>query len=297
MPFGFPSGKKLVTLIADMLNGDSPTVRLLENHAYSKEQIWGFRENLVLSGRSSVDEFLEYRTEFLEVGKEAITAALLRSELTANLFNVSMESNWYQYLFGVLNTSFEEFDKNELAVITFNYDRSLEHYLFTALKHAYGKNDEECAAKLDRIPIVHVYGKLGRLPWEKTSHSLVPYDVESHPDKLGLYVGRGRENIKIIHENIEKDPEFNQAFELLMDAEYIYFLGFGFNETNLKRLRIESLCESDVPQKVICGTSYGLSQKQIDLVKGYRKTPNRLIDLYPQKIYEFLHDNPNATFR
>ena len=296
MPFGFPSGSKLLYLISDMLNGDSPTVDLLEKHGYEKDHIWKFRENLILSGRSSVDEFLEYRTDFLKVGKEAITAALLRFEQTLNLFNVNKDNNWYQYLFGLLNTSFDEFNQNKLSIITFNYDRSFEHYLFTALQHAYNKNDDDCAEKLNKIPIVHVYGKLGRLPWEKTHYSLVPYDVVKHPNKLGLYVGRGGENIKIIHEDIEKDPEFNQAFELLIATERIYFLGFGFNETNLKRLRIESLCHPDVPDKVICGTSHGLSQRQNQLVKGYRKTPNRLIYLYPQKIYDFLYNNPSANF-
>ncbi len=294
MPFSFPSGRKLVALISDMLNGDSPTVHLLENHNYEKAHIWEFRKNLVLSGRSSVDEFLEYRTDFLDVGKEAIAAALLSFEQTTNLFNVKKDNNWYQYLFGLLNTSFDEFDQNKLAIITFNYDRSLEQYLFTALQHAYNKNDEECAEKLNKIPIVHVHGKLGRLPWERTHYSVVPYDV-NRSNKLGLYVGRGRENIKIIHENIDKDPEFHQAFELLIAAKRIYFLGFGFNETNLKRLRIESLCHPDVPNKVICGTSHGLSEKQNQLVKGYKKTPNRLIDIYPQKIYDFLYKNPNAN--
>ncbi len=167
--------------------------------------------------------------------------------------------------------------------------------MFTALKHAYKKNDEECAEKFNKIPIVHVHGKLGRLPWERTHYSIVPYDTVNRSKKLGLYVGRGRENIKIIHENIDEDSEFHQAFELLIAAERIYFLGFGFNETNLKRLRIESLCHPDVPDKVICGTSYGLSQRQKQLVKGYRKTPNRLIDLYSQKIYDFLYNNPSSN--
>jgi hypothetical protein len=113
MLFSFPSGRKLVALISDMLNGDSPTVQLLEKHGYEKKQTWEFRKNLVLSGCSSVDEFLEYRTDFLDVGKEAIAAALLNFEQTANLFNVNKDNNWYQYLFGLLNTSFDEFDQNE----------------------------------------------------------------------------------------------------------------------------------------------------------------------------------------
>lgn len=295
MPFGFPSGRKLVALIVDMLqNQESQTFNLLIDHAHERDHIIDFRENLVLSGRSSVDEFLEYRTDFVNVGKESIAAALLSFEKTANLFDVHMDANWYQYLFGQLNTSFEDFVRNELAIITFNYDRSLEHYLFTSLKHSYKKDDEECAERLNKIPIVHVHGKLGRFSWEKSHHSIVPYDASSHPDKLGLMVGRGGENIKIIHESIEGDPEFDEAYKLLEAAERIYFLGFGFHEINLKRLRVESLCEPEVPVQAICGTSYGLSQRQIQLVKGYRKTPNLLIDLYPQEIYDFLYNNPNS---
>jgi len=32
---------------------------------------------------------------------------------------------WYEYLFGKLKATFEEFGQNKLSVITFNYDRSL----------------------------------------------------------------------------------------------------------------------------------------------------------------------------
>ena len=54
-----------------------------------------------------------------------------------------------------------------VAFITFNYDRSLEFFLLTTLKNRYQKTEQECAAKLKNIPIVHLYGKLALLPWEK----------------------------------------------------------------------------------------------------------------------------------
>ena len=46
MPFGFPSGKRLVALICDLLNGELPTTHLLERCGYKKKQIWEFRESL-----------------------------------------------------------------------------------------------------------------------------------------------------------------------------------------------------------------------------------------------------------
>ena len=39
-----------------------------------------------------------------------------------------------------MNTPFEDFEKNLVSVITFNYDRSLEQFLFISLKSRYGKS-------------------------------------------------------------------------------------------------------------------------------------------------------------
>jgi len=35
------------------------------------------------------------------------------------------------------DTSFDEFQNNKLAIVTFNYDRSLEQYFYQRLKHTY----------------------------------------------------------------------------------------------------------------------------------------------------------------
>src|SRR5205814_6081210 len=75
--------------------------------------------------------------------------------------SVSRGGDWYQYLFGKLNASFEEFGQNKLSVVTFNYDRSLEHFLLTTLQYSHGKTFDQCADLLmANIPIVHVYGQL-----------------------------------------------------------------------------------------------------------------------------------------
>jgi len=110
----------------------------LQAAGFRSGDIEDFRNSLERSGRSSVDAFLEHRTEFLEVGKAAIAALLLPCEKEESLFDLNRDSRWYEYLFQKLNAGFEDFANNRIAFITFNYDRSLEFYLFTALKHAYG---------------------------------------------------------------------------------------------------------------------------------------------------------------
>ena len=295
MPFGFPSGQDLVALIDNMLfDIQSETCVLLKRHGYDEELIQKFREHLIYSGRSSVDEFLEHRTEFLDIGKEVIVAALLDFEKSLKLFDKAMKDNWYQHLFSLLNISFNEFDQNKLAIITFNYDRSLEYYFSAALCFAYGKNIEECAEKLNKIPIVHVHGKLGRLPWEKSKYSEIPYDMHDYPDQKDLMIRNGSKNINIIHENIEKNEEFDQAHQLINEAERIYFLGFGYHPTNLARL-IGNL--SPRINKEIGGTTFGmsLSAKNTAMNKIARFKPNVNStyferNFFDREIYEYLYD-------
>lgn len=291
-----------------MLRRGNKEFDILKNHGYDENYILEFRDTLAKSGQTSVDAFLQHGHEFIDVGKEAIAAALLPHEKIVMLFDVPRNKaipNWYELLFAELNTSFEEFDKNKLSIVTFNYDRSIEHYLFTAFKNTHHKKEEECAQKLEAINIVHVYGKFGDLPWQNTGYSKVPYEVNSDQRRYGLMVGRGGENIKIIHEftDVRNDRNFQQAHKLLNTAKRIYFLGFGFNELNVKRL----LPEPVLKQSNLRGTCFGLSPHQRRKIRSLglsgifdfirKKDTNEIIwTTFPdRKVYDFLYNVPTAT--
>ena len=89
--------------------------------------------------------------------------------------------DWYEYLSVKLNSSFEEFGENKLSVITFNYDRSLEHYLLNSLINLHGKTCDECVKALAQIPIVHVYGQLGERPYPQQGSQMYRPDQMEHP--------------------------------------------------------------------------------------------------------------------
>ncbi len=64
--------------------------------------------------------------------------------------------------------SIEKFkERNKLTVITFNYDRSLEFYLFRSLKSKFDKHDADTADVFEEIKIKHVYGRLAPFYWEQ----------------------------------------------------------------------------------------------------------------------------------
>ena len=131
---------------------------------YTVEQIAQFRQSFFLSGKNSVDAFLEYRDDYMQIGKAAMAAILIPYEHEWHLFRYNQ--GWLRYLYNNLNTSFEDFGKNQLSIITFNYDRTVEHFIFTALKNTYNRTDDEVRAVVEQIPIIHLHGRLGFLPWQ-----------------------------------------------------------------------------------------------------------------------------------
>jgi len=235
---GYPLGRSLKDKIVHQLKDDPNSIRQLFALRLNEREIDQFTEALQLSGRKSVDEFLEHRKEFIDIGKAAIAQALIEYEDPGKLhpdgwIDKNLPLNWFEYLWGKMSDcTFEQLGENKLSGITFNYDRALEMFLFTAIQHAYGKLESEAASALKLIPIIHVHGKLAHLPWEGQSHYRA-YESLVDPTNIGIAMGK----IKIIHESTEDDPEFQAASALLHEAERIYFLGFGYHAPNVRRLQ------------------------------------------------------------
>jgi hypothetical protein len=266
-PFGFPTGYELLRRViawADVNPGQTNPNLFSE---FDRTQINEFREALEKSGKISVDSFLERRPEFIRIGKRAMAMVLIQCEHQPHLFKRDGKS-WYEYLFNQLDTQFDDFNKNQLSVLTFNYDRSLEHFLFTALKNVSGKSEDECAEKLKSIPIIHLHGDLRALPYTNNNTPARPYNSEITVAALNIATNR----MKIIHEGIANDTQFAQAHKILSESEIICFLGFGYHPLNMERLGFKSSSINhrvDYPKasKKIIGTTYGLTGaecKQID---------------------------------
>jgi hypothetical protein len=251
-PFGFPTGLELSDLMANELSPGNAGFNSLISLGYQRTQILNFRNAFFYSGKNSVDAFLEHRTDLIEIGKAATAAVLSPFERPDRIF--SYQDNWLRSLYNNLNASFEEFGKNRLSVITFNYDRVVEHFFFESLRNSYQKSDEQIHEVLKRIPVIHLHGNLGYLPWEGQSKSR-PFSNQNEPASLRV----AAQGIKIIHEDITdgRDRDFERAKVLLAHADQIYFMGFGFNKTNMDRLGLR-----DLPRgRTIMATGIGMSNQ------------------------------------
>jgi len=312
MPFGFPSGEELVSCILKELEEEEPAGTALGRIRQAMPEresaravlaqaidslepemlIDSFREALFYSGRQSIDMFLEYNPQFLRVGKMAIASVLVPLEYEQTLF--STMPNWYKLLFNHLSTRFEEFAENKLSILTYNYDRSLEQFLLTALRNSYqGMKAEydQCWEQLSKIPIIHLHGSLGEFPHggpDKLSHLERAYEPHLTCRDLNVCA----EKIRVISEDASDQPQFKQAHSLLRSADVICFLGFGWNRTNLDRLQVNTPHDWSVGRKRY-GTGYHKGEAECEWIHNYFANVGGIeLGSGSQKIDDFLGDFP-----
>jgi hypothetical protein len=276
MPYGFPSGYKLVTEILTILNDTltrqmlydlDVTLRENGNTLGGKQAIINFLQSLSKAVPDSIDDFIEHRQEFLNIGKAMIARTLIPYEREDVLLNRNQNTNWYKMIFEVIRKDVNKLENKQISFITFNYDRSLEHYLFTQLKEFTGLDDIDSIEAMNKIPILHVYGKIGNLPWQKDNMDTVRYYESGFGMKEMI---SAINQLSVIHEEKNVIENFNKAKDLMDQGERIIFLGYGFHETNNQRLGLDGLSKKCV------ATSYGMTELEKEKIQEKYK---RLIEL------------------
>lgn len=237
-PYGFPLGLELRDQVVGHLGSGSKLV-MLTQLGFKETELRDFGNRLSQSSLASVDAFLELNPSLCDMGKHAIAMALLPYENQGALFDKDRRSeNWYEYLYQKMSASRGEFGQNKVSFVTYNYDRSLEQFFFTALKNSYGLSDDGTSLEMSRVPIVHLHGVLGNLPWQ--GGDSLPYGpIPMHHEHVRL----AARLIRIVSEDVgvASDERFAQAHKLLAEARRIIFLGFGYHPLNLKRLNLNQV--------------------------------------------------------
>lgn len=273
-PYRFPTGREL----AGMLNNESDLHELGELHPLSKRDVHEFCETFHRSQMYSIDAFLARRGNdswsagaptFGEIGKLAISLVLSRCEDANRLF-INQGDHWYRYLWNCIGTSLDGLKETQLRIITFNYDRSLEYYLLTTIQNSFGILRDKAAEHLRYLPILHVYGQLGDLPeLAENRNDACAYD---HQKVTAVRIRTGARSIRVIDEQRDEDEVFARALEWIKTSHRICFIGFGFDSTNVRRLKLRELraqsleASFDSIQCAGYATTYGMEDAERALV-------------------------------
>ena len=272
-PFGFPTGAELRRRLCSELRMDNPLFSLMRQCGQGEAQIFSFREEFELSGIHSIDSFIAFRPAYQEIGELAIAAALIPLEDPAKLRNVENrngDGGWYQMLWNVmLDKVVDQQDLllNRVSFVTFNYDRSLEQYLLSAISHTFDLDSDLAFRLLSQIPIRHVYGSLG-------SYSIdTGYRYGSQNDtQLIESILAARKSIQTVPAvRVTKDE---QAAAWLSKSQRVFVLGFGFDLTNCMRIDLPGAC-SQRTQREIFASAFNLTSAELQWCDDNSGSPSR----------------------
>ena len=241
--------------------GVFPTPSILASVKMSQiEEFSALKDALKQFDPVSIDAFLNNHQSHALGGKAMIIYALLKCEdpsafrigykrkpenWKTSQSHIIEDDNWYSYLLADIMSACvkpDDIANNNLDIITFNYDMSLDYILHKKLSDVEMFKDNDVAKKyvddlvLNRIH--HVYGKLYKESSQDIYglHQSTPSNQDAKTNTIRLAQAiNSNDQIKLIHERLElhKDGFYKS---LIIKARKIIIVGFGFDEDNLKVL-------------------------------------------------------------
>lgn len=259
MPYGFPSGADLKRQILDIHNIREDNQKLLEL-GFDAGVLGEFQRRFQASHLASIDLFLKQWPAFADLGKSCIAACIGRVESTfARKFLDSNASlgDWYPMLWNALaDVAESDFHSNNLSVITFNYDRSLEIFLSFAYANTYNISPSAAQFKFAQtVNIHHVYGDLGALTTAtRDSFELgiefSAADLKACQTSIRVIGDRAQEAIRA------------KCGDLIATADRVCFLGFGFAPENIVAINASRRNALTPATRFVCGSAFDIKYGQ-----------------------------------
>lgn len=221
----------------------------------------------------SIDNFLHAHADndlIVQVGKLGIAATILEAEKASAIYqrddgriNFGAHPNiWHNTFCKMLTEQVQRNDLSHLfanvAFITFNYDRCIEHYVAGWLANYFQLRMEEAQELTNQLTVIHPYGQIGKLPWQNRNLSSVPYGSGVEP----RYLPKIASHIRTFTEQVEDETEIEKMTDLLSEAQQVVYLGFSYGAMNLALMKLKK----HGPQKSVVGTAYGLSPPNLKAI-------------------------------
>jgi hypothetical protein len=289
-----PVGADLKTRIAERLDirfengyhqnsGDEHITYVLKSIAAAADGGWGDINPLLnicwlirdaMPQALSIDNFIDSHRGDPRIalcGKLAIARCILEAEagstLTIDRSNIYNKMNfagvagtWYNAFFQLLteNCSVDQIVERlaSVAVISFNYDRCFEHYLYHSLQNFYGISPAEAARLLGSLEIHHPYGMVGPLPWMSSGGGI---EFGSNPGHQQLREIAGQ--LRTFTEGTDPaKSDINAIRATVANARRVAFLGFAFHRLNIDLLFPGLPAGTPAQTESVFATAISLSQ-------------------------------------
>lgn len=225
----------------------------------------------------SIDNFIDVHSEDKRIelcGKLAIVRTILEAEAKSSLFidpskgdrqlkYEKLEETWLNSFLQLLTENCKPSDlENRLksvALIVFNYDRCIEHFLYHALQNYYSLSIQDVVQLIKHLEIYHPYGTAGTLPWLDQNNA-IHYGGTPHPQQLLTLA----DQIKTFTEGTdESSSDVNAIRSNVQMSHRIVFLGFAFHRLNLEFLLPKGTQLVSPTNRRVFASALGISKSDI----------------------------------
>ena len=242
---------------------------------------WKMRD--ALPQAISIDNFIESHqgNEEIELcGKLAIVRSILEAEKrsllyinrtnTNNKLNFKpLEETWFNVFWQRISDNCQAEGLRErlssIALIVFNYDRCIEHFLYHSIQNYYGLSADSSASLVNAMKIFHPYGMVGSLPWSAGSAQM-----EFGAEPSAQHLMRLAEQIKTFTEGT--NPEASDIVKIrrqVATTDTLVFLGFAYHRQNLELLQRPTGYKNDGERAFKCyGTAFGISEADLNEIES-----------------------------
>ncbi len=242
----------------------------------------------------SIDEALHYHSsdeKTVLLGKLSIAKIVLESENKSWLHNrhdpenaiyLSSEDNWLTQFLSIATSGIKKEETNEIfskvRFINFNYDRTLEHFLYWSLQARAGLSDDAAREAMGELSVVRPYGSLGPLDWQETGG--MPFGGNRNLFELA-------EKIRTYTERSQYDL-VAQIDRLINQSKLVIIIGFGFHEQNLSLF--DPIGGKRHENRDVWATVSGIHDENHQLIRDSLKrriSKRNMPRLFPWKANEF----------
>ncbi len=264
---GYPTGNQLCKNILNFLSAHtSAAYQRLIAIGNTEAQIEDFKRCLYRSAYSTIDQLIAARrkTDHIRIiGKQMIAMAIGENENVDRLYGDNLNGHWYNSFLTFLRTNPLSLSHKDVSFITFNYDRSLEFFIYEALDAGHDSHEAFPPKELlSNTNCIHLHGKIGYLPWQLSNERdlvIRDYGAPIIPEDI----------VKLAQNILTPDDELsidNRLRGILFDADCVLIMGFGFHEPNLSRIFFDELVKARGEKLYI--TTHGLGAEKLGMLQG-----------------------------
>jgi hypothetical protein len=169
-----------------------------------------------------------------------IVKEILRAERQSRLFDKAdpdvtplrpYNDVWATYFLRMAVASTKKDDICEsfsnVTIINFNYDRTVEHFLYSELQRNLGIDKDNTKRTISGLRIIRPYGSVGALPWQSESGVLFGEAVDDVDS--GDRISELSKSIRTFTEQNLSSDVGSEIQNVIQNARVIVVLGFGFH--------------------------------------------------------------------